>query len=270
VRRAGPSSVPSERTRAGVPSAVFPAPAALAAARIEATPGGTEWKGRMPHTPASLTLQVQSVCGSRPAASSFAQACASSSAAALPTRSATTDRRLCGGPNVPAIVTGPLEPVAGDRHEPVEASAGPDRQVRPPGLRTPVPRRGCRLGCCTAAHGGGPDGVAPEADQDPGGAAPASLENRCTREGIAAGGLAQVRCAGWCRLLLSRCATAEPRWRQARLLARGLRAISAIVSPGQSENRPVVVFSASRRRTSVTNASSRSPKRCGAAYDIDR
>ena len=49
-----------------------------------------------------------------------------------------------------------------------------------------------------------------------------------------------------------------------------LRAMSIDVSPGQSQNRPVSVRAVSRLLRSSMNWSSLSPKRCGAAYDIDK
>ena len=51
---------------------------------------------------------------------------------------------------------------------------------------------------------------------------------------------------------------------------RALMATTTAVSPGQSENRPVVVRSSRSARRSETNESRSPPKRCGAAYDIDR
>lgn len=42
------------------------------------------------------------------------------------------------------------------------------------------------------------------------------------------------------------------------------------MSPGQSQNRPLVEWAMSSRRAPFSKAASRSPNRCGAAYDIDR
>ena len=51
---------------------------------------------------------------------------------------------------------------------------------------------------------------------------------------------------------------------------RGLRAKTISVSPGQSQKSPSGDRDDSRARTSVANASARSPNRCGAAQDRDR
>ena len=50
----------------------------------------------------------------------------------------------------------------------------------------------------------------------------------------------------------------------------GLRARRISVSPGQSQNKPLGERALRSARTSASNSSSRSPKRCGAEYDIER
>jgi hypothetical protein len=49
-----------------------------------------------------------------------------------------------------------------------------------------------------------------------------------------------------------------------------LRAIRISVSPGQSQNKPLEERACNNARTSASNASSWSPKRCGAANDAER